>query len=137
MTVIMRRFVVRLRHDAGLVTLEVGGHGKARSAVAAVLDMEHAPMGAVVWVRVRPVCDYCDQPATRNERDGQGTPLCWGHAVEQYSGARNARRETGKLGVTRLLPVADSEWRETQAASAVTAGCGPAGRGGEHEHERC
>jgi hypothetical protein len=118
----MRQYTVRLRHDAGTVTVEVSGHTNARTAVAAVLAIEHAPAGAVVWVRVRPVCDYCDRPATRYVRDGQETPLCWDHAREHYDGSVNARRETGDLGVSRLVSVADSEWRDTNAATAVAAG---------------
>jgi hypothetical protein len=109
-------YVVRLHHDRGTVTVAVHGHTNPRSAVQSLLAAEHAPASAVRWVRVRPVCEYGTAPATRYVRDsGEGTPLCAGHAKQHAGTAAGARAHTGKLGVTRLLPVPEHEWRELAA----------------------
>jgi hypothetical protein len=104
-------YTVRLRHDAGIATITVVGARDARQAVRTVLDVEHAPQRAVVWVRRRPVCDYCDQSATRYERgSGAETPLCGGCARDHYGTAAEVAACTGQLGITRLVPVDDNDW---------------------------
>ncbi len=105
-----RPFVVRLRHDKGQHTITVNGHSTARSAVASLLKIERAPESAVVWVKVRPVCDTCDQAAKYYVRDsGDGTPICGGCAKDQYS-PDVRRASVGKLGISRFLVIDRAEW---------------------------
>lgn len=105
-----RAFVVRLRHDKGLVTTTVVV-ADARAAVESVLALERTPARTVQWVKVHPTCDYCDQPASRFERGGQETPLCGGCARDHYGSAQGVRDATGRLGVTRLVEVPSEQWR--------------------------
>lgn len=108
---------VKLRHDKGAATVTVFGHSTARSAVRALLDSEHAPQRAVLTVRARPVCEYCDLPATRyDSASGDETPLCVAHAHEHYpAGSGGVRANTGSLGPLRFVVVAPDEWREDNA----------------------
>lgn len=102
-------FLVRMRHDKGTVTIEQLA-ADARTAVASVLRAERAPMRSVVFVRHRPTCEYCDQPATRYEKGGQETPLCWTCAKDHYTTATEARFHTGCLGITRFTEVPPEAW---------------------------
>lgn len=107
-----RVFLIRLRHDRGHDNWTIGHHDNARDAVAFLLADQLAPQRAVVWVKQRPVCDYCTESATRYDRDS-GDPLCWSHAVEHNDTATGAREATGKLGVRRFELVEPSEWEAT------------------------
>jgi hypothetical protein len=104
-------YTVRMRHDSGTVTLETAATS-ARSAVALVIGAERAPLSAVEWVRVRPVCDFCAVPATRYRRDNgaseSGMPLCAVHARKVYGSSG----VVGRLGVARLDVVPLVEWAE-------------------------
>jgi hypothetical protein len=113
-------YLVRLRHDKGTLTVTVEGSSTARAAVRTVLDVEHAPVRAVVWVRQWPLCDYCATPATRYDRgSGEETPLCAEHAREHYGSATEAAACTGRIGISRLIVIAPADW---QPATADTGG---------------
>jgi hypothetical protein len=77
-------FAVRVRHDHGVDTIRTAATD-ATVAVASVLAALGAPARAVVWVAKQPVCEYCDQPATRRVRDG-GELVCAGCARAQTDG---------------------------------------------------
>lgn len=109
MTDTQTMFTVRLKHDSGHFTLTTAATD-ARTAVRLITTAEGAPVRAVQWVRHPPTCDYCDQPATRYEKDGQETPLCWPHAVEHHDTATAARYHTGQLGITRFTEVPAADW---------------------------
>lgn len=64
----IKQYAVRLRHDSGKWTVQTAATG-AESAMQAVLVAEGAPASAVAWVAEQPVCEYCDQPATRRVRE--------------------------------------------------------------------
>jgi hypothetical protein len=61
-------------------------------------------------VLVRPVCDYCPNPADRYVRGGDETPLCTNTGRDHYGSVRRMREATGELGVTRLTVVDRVEW---------------------------
>jgi hypothetical protein len=108
-------YLVRLRHDHGTVTITVDGISTARQAVRTVLDVERAPLRAVLWVRQWPICDYCAELATRYDRgSGEDTPLCAEHAREHYGTAAEAAACTGRLGVTRLIVIAPADWQPAE-----------------------
>lgn len=106
-------YTVRTRFEQRTVTVETAAKS-ARDAVAYVTREECVPNDAVEWVRVRPLCDFCAEPATRYVRDSgeseSGMPLCTAHVREMYGARSNA---VGKLGVSRLTVVALSEWAES------------------------
>lgn len=106
----IRMYTVRLKHDAGTVTLTVPAD-RAWKAVASVLKAEGAPLRAVQWVRVLPTCDYCEGNAVVYDRQSSdGTPLCKVCAKSEYPLHADRRTNTGELGVTRLTPVDRAEW---------------------------
>jgi hypothetical protein len=107
---------VRLHHDQGHVNVRIYGHQDAGSAVRAVLTSERAPVRSVVWVKRRPTCDQCDQPATRYVTDSsEETPLCMECALDHYDTRTGIREHTGELGITRFERVGESEWKEAPA----------------------
>lgn len=107
---VQRRFHVVLKHDRGNFTVDILA-SDANSAAHRIIAIERAPMRAVLSVHQRPTCDYCDQPGTRYVKDsGDGTPLCWAHAVDHYDTATGAREATGVLGVRRLIEIPRAEW---------------------------
>jgi hypothetical protein len=108
---VVREFVVRLRHDSGHVNIWVHSSG-VRSGVRAVLTAEHAPERAVVWVKVRPTCKHCATPGVRYVKDsGDATPLCKAHASERYGTSVQVRAQTGHLGIQRFTDVDADEWK--------------------------
>lgn len=92
---LLREFAVRLRHDSGRVTFHTWASDRA-VAVRMVLLAECAPESAIEWVRYRPTCDWCDQPATRKD-DGE-TPLCKAHARNEFG--PDWKRCTRLMGIT-------------------------------------
>jgi hypothetical protein len=80
----IRQYAVRLRHDGGWQNIVTAATGAA-VAVELVLATEGAPQRSVQWVAEQPICNYCDQPATRRTRDG-GEFLCRGCARSQTDG---------------------------------------------------
>lgn len=112
-------YAVRLRHDHGTHTFTTSAQD-ATTAVELVLRAEGAPARAVVWVAARPVCEHCDQPATRRVRDN-GEPVCRACARSHTSG-------TLRDYVTSL---ATTQWPRLRV---VTHLCDPACQG--HDHPR-
>jgi hypothetical protein len=105
-------YVVRLRHDRGHINLVTSG-ASPRGVVETVLGAEGAPVRAVLWVKVRPVCEYCTERAWRYVRDsGDGTPLCDAHALDHYGSKRGVRDHTGTLGPSRFVEVPEDEWKD-------------------------
>lgn len=101
---------VRLKRGTRHVTVTVFGHENARATVGAVLAAEIATAAQVVWVKHRPTCDHCDQPATRYITDGQETPLCKACGIDHYDTAAGVEENTGKLGVSRFVVLENAQW---------------------------
>jgi len=99
----IRRYAVRLHHDSGTVTL-VTTATSATTAVGEVLTAEGAPARSVVWVAKQPVCDYCDQPATRRVRETH-EPVC----------GTCARGQTDGPVREYVTPLAVTQWPRVQA----------------------
>lgn len=106
-----RWYAVKLQHDKGKLVVSTLATS-ARVAVRKVLAVEPTSPSAVVWVKQRPTCDYCDQPGTRYVKDsGEGTPLCRADAQGHYGSAKDVRPATGILGITRFILVEAAEWQ--------------------------
>ena len=90
----IRNYAVRLRLDHGAHTLATAATNAA-AAVRVVLTAEGAPARSVMWVAEQPVCEYCDQSATRRVRESR-----------EFVCAKCARDQTDgpvREYVTRLL----------------------------------
>lgn len=104
-------FAVLLRRNGRTRTVPIPGNRDARACVVAAMAATGTTLGAVVAVRRRPTCDYCDKPAVRYVRDsGEGTPLCMACAVDHYGNATRAHAATNDLRPNRFIELRPEEW---------------------------
>lgn len=104
----VRKYAVRLRNDNGALTIETAATDAA-AAVRVVLAAEGAPARSIAWVAEQPVCEYCDQPATRRVRES-GEFVC----------AKCARAQTDGPVREYVLPLAVTRWPRVSERTAPT-----------------
>ncbi|MEO6085704.1 MAG: hypothetical protein ABIQ18_21580 [Umezawaea sp.] len=107
MSIKVWEYAVTLRRDKELSTTHTLAHGSEEAALL-VFHAEGAwsDDAVIEWIKVRPICDYCDGLATLVER-GTLTPLCKRHAKEHYGSEWRAM--TRELGVRYFLDVSEVE----------------------------
>lgn len=104
----IRQYAVRLRHDSGKWTVQTAATDAA-AAVRVVLTAEGAPASAVVWVAEQPVCEYCDQPATRRVRES-----------EEFVCAKCARDQTDGPVREYVTQLTVTQWPRVSMRTAPT-----------------